>query len=198
MLESNILMPFPFEEYLIRTVFEIVNQSSFLRLIVIFLGSILPWIIIAWFIVVIFRIQSFKLKFYYFALAIISIVISRGFITGIIHNFFYFSKPFEVLDVSPIISHTLTSGLLSGYMAILAPIIFIFISIHKKPGTMAALFTVFVGAAQIAAGAYWISAILIGLLVGSLSFFFVRMILPSVSSLNFVLPISTSDKKDLI
>jgi len=198
MLESNILMPFPFEEYLIRTVFEIVNQSSFLRLIVIFLGSILPWAIMAWLVVVIFHIQSFKLKFYYFTLAIISIIISRGLITGIIHNFFYFSKPFEVLGVSPVISYTLTSGLLSGYMAILAPIIFIFISIHKKIGTMAALFTIFVGVAQIAAGAYWISAILIGLLAGSLSFFFVKMILPSVSSLNFVLPINTGDKKDLI
>ena len=198
MLESNILMPFPFEEYLIKTVFEIVNQSSFLRLITVFLGSILPWAIIIWFIIAVLSVSSFKLKFYYFALAIISIVISRGLITGIIHNFFYFPKPLEALGVSPIISYTLTSGLLSGYMVILAPIIFIFISIHKKLGAIAALFTVFIGVAQIAAGAYWISAILIGLLAGSLSFFFVKMILPSVASLNFILPINTDDKKDLI
>jgi len=176
-------MALPFEEYLIKAVFEIVNQSSFLRLIVIFLGSILPWIIIIWFITTVLYIKSFKLKFYYFAIAIISIIISRGFIVETVHSIFYFPRPFEVFGVTPIISSALTSGLLSGYMALLAPIALTFLLIHKKSGIVAISLVILAGIAGAVAGIYWISALLSGLFIGALSFLFIKKILPSISSI---------------
>jgi len=191
-------MPLPFEESLIRVIFEIVNQSSFLRLITIFFGSVLPWIIIIWFIISLFRVQSFRLKFYYFALATISIIISRVLIVGTIHKIFYFPRPFEVFDVSPIISHAFTSGLLSGYMAILVPIALIFLSIHKKLGAIAVLLVFLVGIARMAAGVYWFSAVLIGLLLGALSFLLVKMILLPTLSVDLSNTTGIDEKKDML
>ena len=176
-------MTLPFEEYLIKAVFEIVNQSSFLRLIVIFLGSALPWIIIIWFITTVLYIKSFKLKFYYFAIAIISVIISRGFIVEAVHNVFYFPRPFEVFNVTPITSSALTSGLLSEYMALLIPVALVFVLINKKSGIVAISLVILTGIAGTAAGIYWISALLFGLFIGILSFLFVKKILPSISSI---------------
>jgi len=176
-------MTLPFEEYLIKAVFEIVNQSSFLRLIVIFLGSILPWIIIIWFITAVLYIKSFKLKFYYFAVAIISVIISRGFIVETIHNIFYFPRPFEVFGITPIISSAFTSGLLSEHIALLTPIVLAFLLMHKKSGIVATSLVILVGIAGVAAGVYWVSALLFGLFIGALSFLFVKKILPSISSI---------------
>jgi len=178
-------MTLPFEEYIIKAVFEIVNQSSFLRLIVIFLGSILPWIIIIWFITTVLYIKSFKLKFYYFAIAIISIIVSRGFIVETVHNIFYFPRPFEVFGITPIISSALSSGLLSEYMALLIPVALAFLLIHKKSGILAISLVILVGIAGVAAGVYWTLSLLFGLFIGALSFFFVKKILPSISSIAF-------------
>jgi len=190
-------MPLPFEESLIRVVFEIVNQSSFLRLITIFLGSVLPWIIIIWFIISLFRVQGFRLKFYYFALAVISIIISRVLIVGIINKIFYFSRPFEAFDISPIISHALTSGLLSGYMAVLMPIVLIFFLIHKKSGVIIMSLVFFVGIARIAAGVYWSSTVLAGLILGALSFLLVKIILLPNLSILFICPPKTDEKREV-
>ncbi len=177
-------MPFSLEESLIKAVFEIANQSSFLRLIVIFLGSILPWIIIIWFIATIFYIRSFKLKFYYFAIAVISSIMARGFIAIVIHNFFYIPRPFEVFDVKPIISHSLTSGLISEHMTFLIPIALTFIFINKQFGIMASLLVIFAGIARIVAGIYWGSAFFLGILIGALSFLFVKKnLLPVVPTI---------------
>ena len=181
-------MPFPLEESLIRAIFEIVNQSSFLRLIIIFLGSILPWIIIIWFIITIFCIRSFKLKFYYFSIAIISAIMARGLIAAVIHNFFYIPRPFEVFDATPIISHPLTSGLISGYMALLVPIVFAFIFINKQSGIIASLLVILAGIARVVAGIYWGSALLAGILIGALSFLFVKKILLPVVPTIIVAP----------
>jgi len=181
-------MPLPLEESLIKAVFEIANQSSFLRLIIIFAGSILPWIIIIWFITTIFYIRSFKLKFYYFSIAVISSIMARGLITAVIHNIFYIPRPFEVFDVTPIISHPLTSGLISGYMAFLIPIALTFILINKQSGIAASLLVILVGIARVVAGVCWGSALLAGILIGALSFLFVKKIIPSVVSTITIAP----------
>jgi len=181
-------MPIPLEESLIKAVFEIVSQSSFLRLIIIFVGSILPWIIIIWFITTIFYIRSFKLKFYYFSIAVISSIMAHGLITAVIHKFFYFPRPFEVFNVTPIIPHSLTSGLISEHMAFLIPIALTFIFINKQSGIAASLLVILVGIARVVAGVCWGSALLAGMLIGALSFLFIKKIIPPAISTIIIAP----------
>jgi undecaprenyl-diphosphatase len=162
----------------VKTAFTALSQASFLKPIAIFFGSILPWIIVIWFLVKISRIKSFKLRFYYFAVASLGSIIARGIITRAIHTFYYFPRPFELFEMSPIIPRALTSSLPSGHMAFLIPIVLTFVLMRKKQGYVALTLVVLAGFARVIAGLHWPTDILAGLIVGAIGFLVAKLLIP--------------------
>ncbi|MFA4999164.1 MAG: phosphatase PAP2 family protein [Parcubacteria group bacterium] len=191
-------MPFPFEETAVRTVFTAISHASFLKPIVVFVGSVLPWVIALWFVVTVFRIKSFKLKFYYFALATIAIIISRGIITEMLYSLFYSPRPFEFFGISPVISHALKSGMPSGHMAWLVPIAFSFLSMRRRTGIVAASLVALVGIARIIGGVHWPSDIVIGIVVGIVGFVVARAILPAKLSVEHLKKAEIDEEKNSV
>jgi membrane-associated phospholipid phosphatase len=171
-------MLFPFEETLVRAVFDVVNRAAFLKSTAVFLGSISPWILATWFLISLLGIKSFKLRFYYGSLAVIGILISRGIITEALRNLIYIPRPFEFFDVGPVISHAVTTGMPSGHMAFLVPIAVVFILMKRKDGMVAAAGVLLVGIARIAAGVHWISDVVIGIAAGIAGFYLAKALLP--------------------
>lgn len=192
------MFPFPFEESIVRTVFETVSNASFLKPITVFFGSVVPWIIAGWFMLSLSRARSFKLKFYYFALAALGIIISRGIITEAAHSFFYSSRPFELFEMTPVIAKGFESGMPSGHMAFLIPLVLAFIHMKKKQGLFAGGLALLAGAARVAGGVHWISDILAGVLAGVAGFFIAKAILPGKLSIGYEEPPEVDEPKRLV
>lgn len=171
-------MPFSFEENLVRAMFEFLSHASFLKPIAVFFGSVAPFIVVIWFLVAIIAARSFKLKFYYFSLAALGAIISRGVITEAIQTFFYAARPFERFGSDPIIAHAINSGMPSGHMAFLVPIALAFMAMGKKEGIIAFIAVIITGIARVALGAHWFSDIAAGITVGIVGFFAAKALLP--------------------
>ena len=192
------MFPFPFEETIVKAVFSAVSHASFLKPVTVFLGSVAPWIAGAWFTLSIARAKSFKLKFYYFALAALGIIISRGIITETAYNFFYIPRPFEFFDMAPVIPHAFKSGMPSGHMALLTPLAFTFILMRRKSGFVAGAAIIAIGMARIAGGVHWMSDIAAGMLVGAAGFFIAKAILPKKLSIGYSEPAEIDEPKRLV
>ncbi len=175
--------PFPFEEQIVKWLFEAVSQASFLKPVTVFLGLVAPWAIGLWFLFSLSRVRSFKLKFYYFALAALGMIVSRGIITEAAYTFFYSPRPFEFFDMAPVIPHALTSGMPSGHMALLIPLALTFISMNKKSGIIAGSLIIITGAARVIGGVHWISDIIAGIAVGVIGFYIAKAALPKKLSI---------------
>ncbi|MCK9497479.1 MAG: phosphatase PAP2 family protein [Candidatus Colwellbacteria bacterium] len=171
-------MPFPFEETIVRSIFDVVNRAAFLKSATVFLGSFLPWIIGIFLIISILASKSFKLKFYYFSLASLSVILSRGIIAEVIQNFACVQRPFEVFNMSPVIDSAFKTGMPSGHMALLTPLALTFLIMNKRQGLIASIAVFLAGFARVAAGVHWISDVLAGIAVGIISFLIIKAILP--------------------
>jgi len=185
-------MLFSFEETIVRSIFDFVSHASFLKSSAVFFGSLLPWVIGIYFIVSVLLAKNFKLKFYYFSLATLSIILSRGIITEVIRNFIYTLRPFEFFAPELVISHAVESGMLSGHMALLTPLALTFLIMSKRQGLIASLIVLLIGFARIAAGVHWVSDVFMGIAVGALSFLIIRTVLPKRLSSK---PIIGNDKE---
>lgn len=189
---------FPFEEITVKAIFTALSQTSFLKPVVFFLGSVLPWIITAWFVVRVLRARSFKLRFYYLSLVSLGVIISRGLVTQALYAFFYFPRPFELFNMDPIIPHALKSGMPSGHMAFLIPIALTFICVRKKQGLIALSLVIAVGAARVMAGVHWVTDIIAGILVGVAGFLIAKALLPQKLSIGIAEPPQIDDSKSLV
>lgn len=192
------MLPFPFEETIVKAVFGAVSHASFLKPVTVFFGSVVPWVAGIWFTLSLIRAKSFKLKFYYLALAALGVVISRGIITEAAYNFIYIPRPFEFLDMAPVIPHALQSGMPSGHMAFLTPLALAFVSMKKRFGFISGAFIVAIGAARMAGGVHWASDIVAGILVGIAGFLIAKAILPKKLSIGYSEPAEIDEPKRLV
>ncbi len=111
-----------------------------------------------------------------FFIALLSIVVSRGLITEIIHYFFDHARPFVTLGLTPLVvasGPSFPSGHAAAFFA-LATIAFMF---SKRWGIVFLGLAALNAIARVAAGVHWPSDILAGIAVGVLSGLFVRWLL---------------------
>ncbi len=157
---------------------------QWLGLITIFLGQYLPYLLVIVFLFLVLSASQGN-RLYSFALAALSVILSRGIVTEIIYQFFYRARPFVALSLTPLIYEPSTQASFpSGHMAFLLPIsLVVWQQFGSKKGAWFVFLTVLVGIGRVAAGVHWPSDIIGGLIVGAVSFVAVKKIFPKSKSI---------------
>jgi len=163
----------------------------------IFLAQYLPYLIVLFAFFLLAKEKNWRQRIYFFALAGLSIILSRGIITEIIRFFYYRPRPFLALQFQSLlgdsdIAGSFPSGHAAAYFA-LALAIFYFLKQKKnnyleQPATNLSLgwlclgAVILIGVARIFVGVHWPSDVLVGALIGLGSAFLVKKILPAPQS----------------
>jgi membrane-associated phospholipid phosphatase len=155
------------------------NQSLFLaNWFLIFFGNILAYILAFVFAVRLLLIKGFKKQAYYFSLAVLSLILSRGVITELFRFFIDSPRPFVSLGLTPVLSQAATNSMPSGHMAFFIPLGLTAFYLNRPWGIRFLILVFIMGVARVAAGLHWPSDILAGVLIGVASFYFVKALLP--------------------
>lgn len=155
------------------------GQNKIIDLIAVFFADYLAYFLILFAIILFFKQTGWKNRFYFFALTILSILLSRGIITETIRFFYHRSRPFTALNFEPLISNG-SYSFPSGHMAFFFAL-FIVIFYLNKVKNLSWWFLgliILMGLARIYAGVHWPSDIVGGAAIGLLSAFFIKKILP--------------------
>lgn len=156
----------------------IAGQSKILDWFIIFFGSYLPYFLVLAAIWLILRGQEWRARFYRFAFVALTIILSRGLITGIIRFFYDRPRPFAVMNFTPLINHEATASFPSGHAVFFFALAFALWMFNRNWGAWFFLSALFIGVARVIAGAHWPLDIVAGVLVSLLSVFVVKWLLP--------------------
>jgi len=123
-------------------------------------------------------------RIYLFSLASLSIILSRGLITEIIRFFYNRQRPFEVLQIQALISQEPGGSFPSGHAtAFFALFLALYYFAKQKGWSMKPIWwslgiVLFMLPARIFVGVHWPSDVIAGALIGLISAFIVKKILP--------------------
>jgi undecaprenyl-diphosphatase len=170
-----------FDEGLFRAAYSLAHQSSILDGVIIFSAKYLAWFVVIGAVVELFRKSDWgenttlwKNRFRVFALGFLAVILSRGIISNILHSLIESPRPFVALGIDPLFKHLAVNSLPSGHMAFLMPIALTLFLLSRKAGWYGLLAVLVVGCARVIAGVHWPSDIVIGALIGLISFAVVR------------------------
>jgi undecaprenyl-diphosphatase len=169
-----------FYEYFIFNVLNnLAGQFRLLDWLGIFLAKYLGYFLIIGAVVLIFKTKNFKEKVYNFALAVLSILLSRGILIEIIRVIYHRSRPFEILEVTPLINHDAVAGFPSGHAAFYFALAFAVFFLNRKIGLWYVGAAILIGLARVFAGVHWPLDIVGGAAVAFISVLAIRLILAS-------------------
>ncbi len=173
------------------TLFRLINGLSgkvaIFDWLAIFLADYLGYVLILGAIILFFLEKKWQQRFYFFSLGALSVILSRGIITEAIRFFYYRPRPSVALGIHPLINSDVTGSFPSGhataYFALAMVVYYLFEknkeSISRKWQLWFIGLTVLMGIARIIVGAHWPSDILVGAIIGVVSAFLIRQILPA-------------------
>jgi undecaprenyl-diphosphatase len=144
----------------------------------IFSANYLGYFLVLAIIIFLIKIKDRKQRIYFFSLAILSVILARGIITEIIRFFYYQPRPFLVLEIQPLIAQAPTGSFPSGHAAAFFALALAVFYFNRKWGCWIFALSLFMGLARIFTGVHWPSDILAGVLIGLVSAFLVKKLLP--------------------
>lgn len=159
------------DQQIFSWLYNLANKNQLLDWLFIFLADYLFYILIAIFLWLILKEKDWRRRFYFGALTIISITLSRGIITPIIRFFYDRPRPFVADNIEPLINHITTHSFPSGHLAIFTPIFLILFLINRRLGFWFFVGAILIGIGRVATGVHWPSDIIGGIVVGALGFF---------------------------
>lgn len=151
------------------------GQSRFLDYLIIFLADYFSYLLVAIFLFLIF--WKYKEKVWRILVLAISSILLSEIITQIIRHFYYHPRPFTVLSINTLISHSSTSSFPSGHSVVFFSLAFIIFYFNRRWGWFFIIGAILISLARIIAGVHWPLDIIGGAAVGFLSAFLVRKIL---------------------
>jgi len=158
--------------------YDLAGRYSLLGWLFSFLSENLIYILAVIFLIFLFSSRiTWRKRLYLFFLGTLSVVVSRGLITEIIHFLYYRARPFVELGL-PSTDYAATSSLSSGHMAFIVPLSLLVWHEDKSLGKWFIAGSILIGLGRIATGYHWPTDILLGILVGTASFYLVRKFLP--------------------
>lgn len=103
----------------------------------------------------------------------LSALVSRFIVTEIIRYFYFQSRPFEFLSITPLVAHTSTASFPSGHASFYFALAFTIFFKNKKLGAFFLVGSFLIGLARIYCALHWPLDILGGVIVG----FFVAILI---------------------
>lgn len=149
----------------------------------IFLADYAPYFLVLLAVHFLFKEKSRVRRIYFFSLASLSVILSRGIITELIRFFFNRQRPFEILSVQTLISQDPGGSLPSGHAAAFFALFLALYYFAKqnswslKPIWWSLGIILAMGIARIFVGVHWSSDILAGAAIGLLSALIIKKIL---------------------
>jgi len=153
----------------------------------IFLAEYLPYLVVLLAIFILLKEKKWRQRFYFFALTSLSVVLARGVFTEIIRFFYYRPRPFWALQIQSLIGNSDTngsfpSGHATAYFALALAIFYFLQQVqdeqNPKLGWWFLTVALLIGLGRIFVGVHYPSDVLVGALIGLLSAFLVKKILP--------------------
>lgn len=164
-----------------QTIFDflhsLAHKSTFFDLLWIFFAEYLPIIIAVLFLILVFQEKDRRKRFYFLALATLSVILAFGIVSPIFRFFYESPRPFMALDIIPLVDQPPSNSLPSNHMMVFTPIAFAIYHINKRLGWYAIGGIVLMGISRVITGLHWPLDILFGLVLAVLSFYFVRYLL---------------------
>jgi len=144
----------------------------------IFFAEYLGYLIVLIAIFIFIKERNWRQRIYFLALAGLSVILARGLITEIIRFFYYRARPFLALQIQPLIEHGPSGSFPSGNAVAFFALALAIFYFNRKWGWRSLILALLIGVARIFVGIHWPSDILAGALIGLVSTFLVKKILP--------------------
>lgn len=151
------------------------GKSRILDLLGIFLADYLGYFLILIVVYLIFSQGGWRMQFQRILFIVLALILSRGLLTEIIRYFYTLPRPFQVLEITPLIVHDITPTFPSGHAALyfgLALAVFYFI--NRSWGWGLIIGALLMGLARVFVGIHWPLDILGGLLVALVSVYITK------------------------
>ena len=165
------------------------GQFGILDLIGVFFAKYLAYLLVLVAIILFFKQKGWKSRFYFFSLASLSLILSRGIITEIFRYFYRHPRPFDALGFSPLIPES-GNSFPSGHMTFFFALALVVFYIDKKWGWRFLSLSAVMGLARIYVGVHWPADILGGAIIGLLCAWFAYTVLPK--------PEATNDQQEVL
>ncbi|MEK7566067.1 MAG: phosphatase PAP2 family protein [Patescibacteria group bacterium] len=152
------------------------NANGILDIVGVFFAQYAAYVLAIVAIFLIFKEKKWKKKIYFFSLASLSVILSRGIITEVIRFFYHSPRPFVALGFKPLLydyAYSFPSGHMAAYVALSLAIFYL----NKKAGYWFFGTTFLIGMARIFVGVHWPSDILGGVIIAILSFYLIKYLL---------------------
>ncbi len=163
-----------------NSVFEILHglagASGFWDAFIVFLAQYLPYFLVFAALVFVFLQGKTRARLFAFLTLSLTILLSRGILTEIIHFVYPHARPFEALGFTPLLSAggpSFPSGHAAAYFALA----FAIYSLNRSWGLWFTVLAFVNGLARVAAGVHWPSDILGGIVLAFISIVVIRWLL---------------------
>ncbi len=169
---------FAFDKPVFNWLYGLAGRFWLLDYVVVFSAKWLIWLALAAFAIAVWRSKSLRTRAYFFSLAALGAILSRGIFAEIVRYARYNPRPFEELGIDPLFGQYATASFPSGHVAFLFPIALAAWKYNKKLGIWLIAATILMGISRVIAGVHWMTDIAAGFLVGAIGFLVAQALLP--------------------
>ncbi len=166
-------------ELIFRVLFGLTHANGIVDLLVIFLGTYLPYLLLAgWLWFMLSRFRGWRLRFLFVIETALAVILSRGILTEAIRFFFPVARPFAALGLEPLFFET-NNAFPSSHAAIFFAIAVVVGYFDRRMGLWFFALAIINGIARVAGGVHWPLDILGGFVVAVLGAAFAHKIIRS-------------------
>jgi len=170
-----------FDQSLFTAIYSLANHSGILDAAAIFIGRILPWLLIIVVLTKLLSVKNWRVRFYNISHVFLSLILGVGLIGEAIQFFYYRPRPSLVLSIKSLIPVPGSPAFPSTHAIVFFALATILLFTSRTWGIWFFGFATAIGFARIFTGVHWPLDVLGGALIGVASAYIVRKLLPPLS-----------------
>lgn len=174
-----------FDTTLFNFFHSLAGKSGFIDAAAIFFGDYLGYFVVLAAILLMIVSRDWRTRFYETSLVVLSLILARGILTPLIKFLVQRSRPYEVLEITALVSPLDSAAFPSGHAAFFFALAAALFLINRRIGWGFGIAALVIGISRIIMGVHWPLDILGGALLGIASVLLVREILEKQRSVSF-------------